>query len=100
MARYFWLCETNPRQLMLASSLFSMSFFQDESISLSYAVLLDPALFCRPPKHIRTDEAAEKIYTEGRGFLRTFKHLGTISVRQNRQTFLMKPKFHATSLAT
>ena len=42
----------------------------------------------------RSEEAAASIYAEGRGFLRSFRTLGNMSVRQGRHMFLMKPKFH------
>lgn len=42
----------------------------------------------------RSDDAAAKIYAEGRGFLRAFKTLGYISIRLKKPTFFMKPKFH------
>ena len=42
----------------------------------------------------RTQDAAQKIYEEGRGFLRTFKTMGYISIRLKKPTFFMKPKIH------
>lgn len=44
----------------------------------------------------RTEDAAQKIYEEGRGFIRAFKTLGYISIRLKKPTFLMKPKVHVS----
>lgn len=41
---------------------------------------------------------AGKIHSEGRAFLRAFRALGRISVRQNKLEYLMKPKFHVSQL--
>lgn len=53
-------------------------------------------MFFRISNKTRTEDAAQKIYEEGRGFIRAFKPLGYISIRLKKPTFLMKPKVHVS----
>ncbi|CAL1127244.1 unnamed protein product [Cladocopium goreaui] len=57
MAQFFWLTESNPRELC--------------------------------------EEEAHKIYASGHEFLRSYRSLCTISARQNKHEFPLKPKYHA-----
>lgn len=43
---------------------------------------------------LRTHEAAKQIHDEGRAFLRSYRNLCSISIRQEKNEFPMKPKYH------